>query len=158
LRGERGGRLNEVQPRGGTSQRLIHTSRAAAFGDIDNDGGVDILIVNRDGPAYLLKNVVIDRGNWIRFRIIEEHGRDALGATVTLTLGDRTIRREVQSTYSYLAANDPRVHIGLGEHEMVGAVEVRWLDGVTETFGEFEAGQTVVLEHGKGAIRKMDNP
>ncbi len=153
LRGERGGRLTETQPRGGTSQRLIHTSRAAAFGDIDNDGGVDILVVNRDGPAYLLKNVVKDRGNWIRFRITEEHGRDALGATVTLTLGERTIRREVQSTYSYLAANDPRVHVGLAEHQMVGDVEVRWLDGVTETFGDFDAGQTVVLERGKGASR-----
>lgn len=154
FRGAPGGRLKEARPRGGTSERLIHTSRAAAFGDIDNDGGVDILVVNRDGPAYLLKNVVKDRGNWIRFRVIEEHGRDALGATVTLTLGGRTIRREVQSTYSYLAANDPRVHVGLAEREMVGAVDVRWLDGVRESFGDFEAGQTVVLERGKGASRQ----
>ena len=151
LQGAEDGRFNEVLPRGGTSKKLVHTSRAAVFGDVDNDGAIDILVVNRDGPAYLLKNITKDRGNWIRFRVIEEHGRDALGATVTLTLGNRTIRREVQSTYSYLAANDPRVHIGLGEREMVGAVKVHWLDGTTESFGNFEAGQTVLLERGKGS-------
>ncbi|MCH8824313.1 MAG: CRTAC1 family protein [Planctomycetes bacterium] len=150
FRGAENGRFSEVLPRGGTSNRLIHTSRAAVFGDINNDGAVDILVVNRDGPVYLLKNIVKDRGNWIRFRVIEEHGRDALGATVTLKLGSRNIRREVQSTYSYLAANDPRVHIGLGDHDTVSAVKVHWLDGTTELFGNFEAGQTIVLERSKG--------
>ncbi len=154
LRGGRSGRLEEVRPRGGTTETLIHTSRAAAFGDIDNDGGVDILVVNRDGPAYLLKNVVKDSGNWIRFRVIEEHGRDALGAKLMLSLGDRRIRRDVLSTYSYLASNDPRVHVGLGEHGRVAKVEVRWLDGVTESFGDFDAGKTVVLERGKGPRRR----
>ena len=150
FRGAENGRFSEVLPRGGTSNQSIHTSRAAVFGDVNNDGAIDILVVNRDGPAYLLKNVVKNRGNWIRFRVIQEHGRDALGATVTLKLGSRNIRREVQSTYSYLAANDPRVHFGLGDQDKVSSVKVHWLDGTTESFGNFEAGQTVVLERGKG--------
>lgn len=145
LRGLSSGRFEEVQPRGGTAQLLIHTSRAAAFGDIDNDGGIDIVVVNRDGPAYLLRNIIADRGLWIMFRVIDEHGRDAIGATVSLTIGDRTITRDVRTAYSYCAANDPRIHVGLGQATTVQDVTVRWVDGTLQQFGCFDADQSVTL-------------
>ena len=86
-RGTPDGRLEEVSPRGGTAAPLVATSRAAAFGDVDNDGGIDILVVNRDAAPYLLRNRIPDRGHWIGFRVLDARGRDALGATVALTVG-----------------------------------------------------------------------
>ncbi|MCZ6596728.1 MAG: VCBS repeat-containing protein, partial [Planctomycetota bacterium] len=108
FRGTAGGRFEEVQPRGGVGAELVHTSRAAAFGDVDGDGAIDVLVVNRDAPAYLLRNAVADRGHGIIFRVLDERGSDALGATLTLKAGERTITRDVRSAYSYLASNDPR--------------------------------------------------
>jgi hypothetical protein len=64
--------------------------------------------------------------------VLDEHGRDALGATLTLRLADRTVLREVRSAYSYCSASDPRVHFGLGEHTKVESLEVRWIDGSRE--------------------------
>jgi hypothetical protein len=114
FRGGPAGTLEQVAPPGGTTDPIIETSRAAAFGDVDNDGAVDVLVVNKDAPASLLRNVAGGRGHWIMFRVLDERGRDAFGATVSVTLGDRRISRDVRTAYSYCAANDPRVHVGLG--------------------------------------------
>jgi hypothetical protein len=144
------GRFEEVLPRGGTAELQIHTSRAAAFGDFDKDGGIDIVVVNRDGPVYLLRNIVQNRGGWIRFRVLEEHGRDALGAVVQLTLGARRLSRQVRSAYSYCASNDPSVHVGLGDASAVSNVTVLWPGGRLEAFGEFSGGREIVLQKGSG--------
>ncbi len=69
-----------VSPAGGVAQPLVHTSRGLAVGDVDDDGGLDLLIVNRDAPAYLLMNRVPGRGNFARFRVLTRHGRDAHAA------------------------------------------------------------------------------
>ena len=145
FRGLAGPRFEEVAPRGGTAQLLVASSRAAAFGDIDNDGGLDIVVVNRDARAYDLRNVVPNRGHWAMLKVVDDHGRDAIGAEVTMTVAGRTIRRDVRAAYSYLASNDPRVHIGLGQETSVREVTVRWPTGQRERFGDVEAGKVVVL-------------
>jgi predicted nucleotidyltransferase len=150
FRGGPGGVFDEVEPRGGTAEPLIAASRAAAFGDFDRDGGIDILVVNRDEAAHLLHNVVHPLGNWIRFRVLEQHGRDAEGARVEIVIGPRTLSRDVRAGYSYQACNDPGVQVGLGEATGVDRVDVRWIDGTRESFGPFEAGQSVTLRHGEG--------
>jgi enediyne biosynthesis protein E4 len=150
FRGFAGPRFEEVSPRGGTRSPLFATSRAAAFGDIDNDGGIDIVVVNRDSRVSLLHNVVKARGHWIMFRVMEEHGRDALGAEVTTTVGSRTIRRDVRAAYSYLASNDPRVHVGLGQESIARNVTVRWPDGVRESFGDMPGDHIAILRRGSG--------
>jgi hypothetical protein len=150
LRGDGSGAFTEVSPRGGTATELIATSRAAAFGDVDNDGGVDVLVVNRDGPAYLLRNVHPSRGHWIRFSVLDGNGRDGLGATLSLTVGGRRITRGVRSAYSFLASNDPRVHVGLGDRVRVEEVSVRWIDGEVESFGGFGADRQVTLRRSAG--------
>ena len=151
FKGEPGGFFQEALPRGGTAEPLVFTSRAAAFGDVDGDGGVDILVANCDGPAHLLRNVASPRGRWISFRVVLENGRDALGATVSLGAGERRLVRDVRAAYSYLASSDPKVHFGLGEETRVFDVTVRWPDGSSERFGEFDAGSVVELRRGAGA-------
>ena len=150
FRGDGRGRLREVLPRGGTSALLEATSRAAAFGDVDGDGGVDVLVVNRDGPAHLLMNVRSGEGRWVAFRVRTATGRDALGTRLAIRAGERTLRRTVRSAYSYCAASDPRVHVGLGELTRVDEVVVEWPDGAVETFGPFDAGAVWELERGRG--------
>ena len=150
FRGVAGPRFEEVKPRGGTTQLLVGSSRAAAFGDVDNDGGIDIVVVNRDARPYLLRNVVTGRGHWAMLRVLDEHGRDALGAELTMTVGSRAVRRDVRAAYSYLASNDPRVHVGLGKETAVRDVRVRWPDGRRERFGDVAGDKIAVLRRGSG--------
>jgi len=151
LRGTPGGRFEPVEPLGGTATPLVHTSRGVAFGDVDGDGGVDAVVVNRDGPAYLLRNVHPRRGHWVGFRVLDANGADALGATVRLRAGDRTVVRDVRAAYGYCASHDPRVHVGLGPAAEVADVTVTWPDGRREGFGSFEAGSWVELRRGRGS-------
>ena len=148
FRGDGRGRFMTVSPLGGAERPVAYTSRAAAFGDVDGDGGVDVLVVNRDGPAQLLRNVVAHPGEWIGFRVLDEHGRDALGATVTFEIDGRKLRRDVRSAFGYCASSDPRLHVGLGSASGVQNVTVRWIGGSIERFGHRAAGQLVELRRG----------
>ena len=151
LAGTGGGRFEEVRPRGGTRAPLVATSRAAIVGDLDTDGGVDVIVVNRDRAPHLLRNVVPSRGHWLMARAIDGRGRDAVGASLTVTAGALALRRDVRTAYSYLAAHDPRVHVGLGASRHIDAIVVRWPDGTRERFGPFEADRLVELRQGRGA-------
>jgi hypothetical protein len=145
FRGAKGPRFVEVSPRGGTREPLTANSRAAAFGDLDNDGGIDIVVVNRDGAPHVLRNVAPSRGHWIMFQVRDARGRDALGATMTMTVGARTVTRDVRAAFSYLASNDPRVHVGLGDVDKVQNVTVTWPGGRRQSFGDFPADRIVQL-------------
>lgn len=144
------GRFQQVMPKGGVAETQLHTSRGAAFGDVDNDGGIDAVVVNRDGPAYLLLNRAPDRGQFVRFRVVDPSGRDELHARVTAEVGGQTLHRFARAAFSYCAANDPRVHFGLGENSKAVGVTVTWIDGSAERFGDFEAGTTTELRRGGG--------
>ena len=155
-RGTADGKFEETTAYGGVVPSLVHTSRGLAVGDVDDDGGLDLLVVNRDAPAYLLMNRVAGRGNWVRFRVVDRHGRDSHAATVSGVVLGRRQYRDVQPASSYLSANSPRVHFGLGEGTEITGVAVRWPDGALEEFGDFQAGRAVVLRQGAGRRTASD--
>ncbi len=150
-RGGANGRFVEVLPLGGTAAPLVRTSRGLAIGDVDDDGGLDLLVVNRDAAPYLLMNRAPNRGNWVRFRVRLASGRDAHGAMVAAEFGGKRLTRAVRPEGSYLASSDPRVHFGLGDTASVQDAKVLWPSGAAETFGGFEAGATHDLREGAGA-------
>ena len=124
----------------------VHTSRALAVGDLDNDGDLDTVIINRDEKPYLLLNQVGQDEGWIRFRVLNHAGTDALGATVSLTSGDERQTRYVKVSGSYLASHDPRVHFGIGDAREVENVIVRWPTGEVREFGRQASQRLVTVE------------
>ncbi|MCP3914083.1 MAG: CRTAC1 family protein [bacterium] len=149
MRGKPDGKFEEILPRGGVAHGLFATGRAAAFGDFDDDGGIDVVVVNRDAPVHLLRNVHPARGSWIGFSVVDEHGAPVPHARVKCTHDGRAVMREVRVESSYLAAHDPRVHIGLGTYGGAVDVEVIWPSGKRESYGERAPGSYHVLRAGR---------
>lgn len=138
LRGLRTGGYEDVSGRAGAALELIEVSRGAAFGDLDNDGDVDILIVNNEGPARLLRNEVGSGRSWL---IVDLCGggrldRSAIGSRVTVSGGGRSWTRDVRPARSFAVGNDPRVHFAFGDGPGVDHLKVQWSHGgVTERSG-----------------------
>ena len=128
---------------------LVHTSRGLAYGDVDNDGGVDMLVMNRDAGAYLLMNQAPNRGQWLRISVLDRNGRHAHGAVVRGTVGTARKSRTVQTAGSYLAAHDPRVHFGLGTNRDLTNVSVQWPTGELESFGTLAASESHSLHQSR---------
>ena len=150
LRGTAEAKLEGVSPEGGVAPPLIATSRAAAFGDVDGDGGVDILVVNRDGPAHLLRNLAGAGRQWLSLLPVEANGRVALGARVVTRVGTTTHTCEVRSAYSYQAANDPACHLGLGSAAGADGVRIEWPDGTTECWKLPSVNRRWTVRRGEG--------
>ena len=152
---ERGpdGRWQGTDLQGGTCEPLVHTSRGAAFADLDGDGGIDIVVANSQSAPYLLRNVVPARGHWLRARVLDRTGSVAIGATVTLELEGLRARRDVRPGYSFCSSSDPGVHFGLGSQEGPVHLEVRWKDGAVERFGPLAVDGIVELRPGGGEPR-----
>jgi len=150
--GQPSGRFETVEPLGGVRDTTERTSRAAAFGDLDNDGGMDIVVINRDAPVHVLRNVARSRGHWLLVRVLDANGSDVIGATVWFERDGDRVRRDVRSAYSYCAANDLRVHFGLGASAMGGTLEVRWVDGTRERFTVDAVDRTLTVQRGNRTI------
>ena len=136
---------------GAAGLRAEGLGRGVAFGDYDNDGDIDILINNQDGPPTLLRNDNGTRNHWVQLQLIGDgKNRNAIGARVEIQSAQGTQIREVKSGSSYLSQNDLRVHFGLGVHPEIGAVGVRWPDGKQERFTGVKADRFWVLKKGSG--------
>jgi hypothetical protein len=152
FRNRRAGGFEDVTGRAGAVFQLAEVSRGAAFGDIDNDGDVDVLIGNAAGPARLHINQVGSRHHWLGVRLANQHGRrDAVGARVAVMLPNgSTLWRRARADGSYASANDPRVLVGLGESAAPVAVRVIWPSGRVETWSDLPADGYATLREGEG--------
>ncbi len=130
-------------------------SRGVCVGDIDNDGDLDLLVVNTAAAARLYRNDSKKKGNWLRLRVLEPDlgGRDAYGARITVRVGKRKWTRWLNPGGSYLSSHDPTVHFGLGPVREIYQIEVRWPDGSCEQFTGGATNQLRVLNHGTSANR-----
>jgi predicted nucleotidyltransferase len=155
LRGHAGAPFENVSAAAGPAIALEEVSRAAAFGDYDNDGDVDILVANNEGPVRLLRNEVGNRSHWLTVELVGRPGsmdRDAIGSLVALEAGGQVRRRIVQPAYSYCASNDPRVHFGLGGAATVDRVRITWPDGRTQVIEQPATDRILRVEAAAPAI------
>ena len=146
----------DTSPEAGEAFQLLEVSRGAAFGDIDNDGDIDVLITNNNGPARLELNQVGNRNHWLGLRLIDNKTqRDMLGARVEIIVAKgKRLWRRVRTDGSYLSANDPRVVAGLGAGLSVEAVHVRWPDGAVDEWTNPRIDQYITLREGTSPRQK----
>ncbi|RME38676.1 MAG: CRTAC1 family protein [Planctomycetota bacterium] len=131
----------------------VEVSRGLAVGDIDRDGDLDVLLTNGDGPARLYRNDAPRRGNWLIVRAIDpRYHRDALCARVTVVTADRRLVRTINGGFSYLSASEPLAHFGLGDASTVERLEVRWPDGMRESFPVGALNTYVTVRRGEGMV------
>ena len=130
-----------------------HVSRGCAFGDFDNDGDLDILIMNQNEPPSLLRNDAPQQNHWIKVRLNgTKSNRSAIGAKVTIRCGSKVQVQEVMSQSSYVSANDPRLHFGLGAVDSV-ELEVRWPLGTIEAYKNVPADRLITLQEGTSSFK-----
>jgi hypothetical protein len=136
---------------------VVSVGRGAAFGDIFNDGKIDVVINNMDGVPVLLRNVNPDHHHWVELKLIGGSGspRDAVGATVYLKAAGMRQRGDVLSGGSYLSSNDMRVHFGLGDTTKVDGVEIHWPSGHVEKLALTAVDRIFTVEEGKGVTGEL---
>jgi hypothetical protein len=146
------GRFEETSKAGGPAFDRAEIGRGAAFGDIDNDGDIDLVVTNNNGPVRLLLNQAGARNHWVEVRLQQPQGnRLGFGAWVGIERAGRpTIWRRVRTDGSYLSASDVRVHAGLGTSAAVIAVTVQWPDGARERWTDVTGDRVVTLQRGAG--------
>ena len=145
------GRFEDVSSRAGAAINEPNLGRGCAFGDFDNDGDIDIVINNLDGPPTLLRNDGGNRNTWIMFKCVgTTSNRSAIGTRVAVTAGGRQQIDEVASGSSYYSQSDLRLHFGLARASAADLVEVVWPSGRKEAFRDLPANHLFVLHEGKG--------
>ena len=153
------GRFKEVTAQSGPGALTAKSSRGCAFGDFDNDGDVDVLVMNMNEPPLLLRNEYINpqhRGinNWLKVKLIgTKSNRSAIGSRVQVRSGDHLQTQEVTSQSSYYSHNDLRLHFGIGTYRKVDALEIRWPNGQIERITDLPGNQIVTIREGTGLVK-----
>ena len=147
----RDGTFEEVSKAGGLADMPLRSRRGAAFGDIANNGNVDIVVLNVGEPPSLLLNTNKIANHRVLFRLQgTKSNRAAIGARVTIHAGGMTQFDEVRGGGSYLSQNDLRLHFGLGSAMKIDSLEVRWPTGKTESFKDVAADKIYAITEGQG--------
>ena len=142
----------------GPAIQIPQVSRGAAFGDLFNDGRIDIVVENLDGKPMILRNEEPrnaggNHNHWIGFELAgTKSNRLALNARIKASAGDLVQVDEVRSGGSYLSQNDLRTHFGLGSHDRVDRVDILWPSGKTETLNNLAADRFYAVKEGEGVV------
>jgi hypothetical protein len=149
------GRFEDVSARSGAAIRMENVGRGCAVGDFDNDGDIDVVVSNLDGPPTLLRNDGGNRNNWAMFKCVgTKSNRSAIGTRVRVTAGGRTQIDEVMSGSSYYSQHDLRLHFGLGRAAAVERVEMAWPSGAKEELRSLPANHLYVVQEGQGIVSR----
>ncbi len=152
------GKFEELIEQAGPAMTAAHASRGVAFGDFDNDGDVDIVIVNQNEPPSLLRNDVTGKNHWLKVKLEgTKSNRSAIGARVLVKYGGKQQLQEVVGQSSFLSVNDRRLHFGLGATEAAD-LEIRWPSGAKESYAKVAADQLVTIKEGKGIVSEQKFP
>ena len=142
-----------ASPQAGTAIPELRVSRGAAFGDLDNDGNIDVVVEDLDGPPMILKNEGDKSNHWITLELGAKQGNPlAIGARIKVTTGKIVQTEEIRSGTSYLSQNDLRVHFGLGKTTKVDLIEIRWNSGKVETIKDVPADKFYAILEGDGLV------
>jgi enediyne biosynthesis protein E4 len=152
-----GERFEYVPPVKGTGLAVTTPGRGAAFGDLFNNGKIDVVINPIDGPPVLLRNVSSDRHHWVELKLTggPKSPRDAVGATVYLTANRLRQREDVISGGSFISSNDPRAHFGLGDATDAGMAEIHWPSGLKESVRIPAPDRIYTVREGKGIVAAL---
>ena len=152
FRNMRDGKFETVPPVKGTGLAQVFSGRGAAFGDLFNDGKIDVVINQIEGPPLLFKNVYSDHHHWVELKLVgaAKSPRDAVGATVYLSANGMRQRQDVISGGSYVSSNDPRLHFGLGDSNDAGTAEIHWPSGAKEMLKLPAADRIYTVTEGHG--------
>ena len=154
FRNEGNGSFREIASEAGLNDGTLQSRRGTAFGDVNNDGNVDVVVFNVAGPPSLFLNETRSHNHRILLRLVgTKSNRLAIGARVTVTAGEMTQVEEVRGGSSYLSCNDSRLHFGLGATALIKSIEVRWPSGLTQTFHDVKADAIYEMKEGE-EIRK----
>jgi hypothetical protein len=152
-RNNRDGTFSEVAAQCGSALMEERASRGTAFGDIDNDGDVDIVVNDLDSAPQLLRNDGGNKNNWILVKTIgTKSNRNGIGAKVKVVSGDLVQLDEVRSGGSYISQNDLRLHFGLEKRTSVDLIQVRWPSGAVDTITNASVNKIVTVKEGKGLV------
>jgi hypothetical protein len=147
------GTFRDVSSQTGASISVPEVSRGAAFGDLDNDGRMDIVVENIDGAPLILRNITKSNAHWITLQLVgTKSNRLALGAKLTAVAGPLVQVEEVRSGGSYLSQNDLRIHFGLGSSKLLDRLDIRWPSGTTETLKNLQADRFYVVKENAGVV------
>ncbi|MBV8671942.1 MAG: CRTAC1 family protein [Acidobacteriaceae bacterium] len=152
-----GKKFDLIPPVKGTGLAVVTPGRGAAFGDLFNDGKIDVVINSLDSAPVLLRNVNADNHHWVEFRLVgsPKSPRDAVGATIYLTANGMRQRGDVLSGGSYISSNDQRVHFGIGDSATVDALEIHWPSGVIQKLKLPSVDRIFTIEEGKGITAEL---
>ena len=146
FRGKGGRSFVDVSGASGPAFKLKAVGRGSAAGDLDDDGDLDLLVLNLNGPARLYRNDGGNRGNWIMVRTVgTASNRDGIGARVRVKSGGTTQVRDIRSSSGYLSQGDFRAHFGVGKSQKVDRIEVRWPSGRTSTLDNVKVNQVITV-------------
>lgn len=151
FRNQRNGTFIETADAAGLNDGPLESRRGAAFGDINNDGNVDVVVYNEDGPPSLFLNETANNNHRVVFRLVgKKSNRAGIGARVTVTAGKLAEIDEVRGGGSYLSSNDQRLHFGLGPETVIKSVEIEWPSGLSEKLTNVAADNLYTIVEGEG--------